>query len=106
MEVRFDSKYESAAIFGIIYKHLQDEAEFGELTEILALPKAIIEKDPKLKYQPQYRLINKKNRNILNQIGQGFFQLYLRMNIRGGQSFSKIFKKALTFLINPVLFQV
>ncbi|MBL1213765.1 MAG: TIGR04255 family protein [Ignavibacteriae bacterium] len=58
LEIRFSSKFPSDAIFGIIYKSIEEDfsGDAPKTLPILQLPEQLRNNDPNLKYQPFYKL--------------------------------------------------
>jgi len=56
VELRFESRLISDAIFGIVYPVLMDDFPELEKLPILQLPEQIRENEPQFKFQPHYRL--------------------------------------------------
>jgi uncharacterized protein (TIGR04255 family) len=86
VEIRFDSRVPSEAVFGIIYSEIQ--AQFPgqpEKMPILQLPEEVRSKDPNLIYQPLYRL---KNNNYLISIGPKVISLSCTPPYSGWTEFS------------------
>lgn len=67
IELRFETKVNPSAVFGMIYNVLMDKYP-GDITNlpILQLPEAVRNSDPTLKYKPLYRIVNKE---VIIQIG-------------------------------------
>jgi uncharacterized protein (TIGR04255 family) len=65
-ELRFSSKINSSAVFGLIYNVLQEDYERVENLPILQLPEIVRSSDPNFKYKPYYRI---SNNDFVIQIG-------------------------------------
>jgi len=57
VEIRFDSTLPSDAIFGVVFNKLKDSYKDAERLPILQLPEAVRNQDPKLLFQPHYKLL-------------------------------------------------
>lgn len=57
VELRFKSKLPSDAIFGVVFNELKDRYSKALKLPILQLPEAVRTDDPKLAFQPHYRLL-------------------------------------------------
>ena len=66
IEIRFESKLISDAIFGVIYNSVKETFPKTENLPILQIPENIRINDPNLKYNPYYSLLNN---NFILQIG-------------------------------------
>lgn len=77
MEIRFESEFDEAAVFGIVYNQLKVEFEKTVTLPVLELPASIRKNDPILTFQPYYRLVSKKNKNALIQIGPRVFSVLI-----------------------------
>ena len=97
MEVRFDSKYDGGAVFGIIYKYLVENDEYEDPIELpsLRLPKEFVDGNEMLKFQPHYRLINKTKKNLMVQIGPKVFSIIITNEYPGWNEFLVIIKNAI-----------
>ncbi|MFA6570954.1 MAG: TIGR04255 family protein, partial [Bacteroidota bacterium] len=60
IEIRFNSKINPNAIFGIIYNNLKKEYPKVETLPILQIPEQLREKDPVFKYKPFYKISDGK----------------------------------------------
>jgi uncharacterized protein (TIGR04255 family) len=58
VEVRFSSKINANAVFGLIYNVLQKDFEKVESLPILQLPDVVRTSDPNFRYKPHYRILN------------------------------------------------
>lgn len=87
MEVRFESKFDEAAVFGIIYSQIKDEFEKTINLPILEIPASLRKTDPSLLYLPYYRLESKINKNALIQIGPRVFSVILTEEYTGWNDF-------------------
>lgn len=91
MEVRFESKFDEGAVFGIIYNQIKDEFEKTINLPILEIPSSLRKTDPNLIFLPYYRLESKTNKNVLIQIGPRVFSVILTNDYPGWEHFlSKI----------------
>jgi uncharacterized protein (TIGR04255 family) len=77
MEIRFESSFDEAAVFGIVYSQLKDEFEKTLNLPVLELPASIRKTDPSLTFQPYYRLVSKVNKNALIQVGPRVFSVVI-----------------------------
>lgn len=99
LEIRFSSVLPDDAVFGLVYKALQEDFESFKLESqpILQLPEIARKEDPGLKYQPTYRL-NKNNLSI--GIGPRTLIFSNRMPYLGWKSFKKFVLSALNLINN------
>jgi uncharacterized protein (TIGR04255 family) len=96
IELRFSSEVERDAIFGIIYQEFKDEFSGKvEKLPILQLPEPIRSIDPRLKYQPYYKLIAS---NLIFQIGPRVTSLSNINEYMGWETFSKKIKETFSKL--------
>jgi uncharacterized protein (TIGR04255 family) len=86
LEVRFSSKINSNAVFGLIYNVLQKDFEKVESLPILQLPDVVRVSDPNFKYKPHYRI---SNNNFVIQIGPDVLSISSFPKYLGWQAFSK-----------------
>ncbi|MGO3690547.1 MAG: TIGR04255 family protein [Psychroflexus halocasei] len=66
VEVRFSSKINPEAVFGLIYNRLKDDFPGFQKLPILELPEQVRSNDPSLKFKPYYKL---SNQDYVIQIG-------------------------------------
>jgi len=92
IEIRFDSRIPSDAVFGVLYSRFQEEFPTLEKLPILQLPEEIRIKDPNLQFQPYYKLIND---NIVLQIGPKVITIGCINEYIGWSNFSRIVKNNL-----------
>lgn len=85
VEIRFESDVPPDAIFGIIYNEFKDEYNKVEKLPILQLPETLRTKDPNLKYQPYFKLIQE---NFLLQTGPNVLSLVNINDYVGWSTFS------------------
>lgn len=92
VEVRFESKVEDAAIFGLIYKEVKEKYP-GEVQKlpILLLPEEIRSKDSNLKYMPFYKL---SKDNLSLQIGPNVISLLCSKEYIGWERFSEAIRES------------
>lgn len=95
MEVRFDSKFDEGAVFGIIYNQIKDEFEKTINLPILEIPSSLRKTDPNLLYLPYYRLESKTNKNALIQIGPRVFSVILTNDYTGWDDFRTLIENGL-----------
>lgn len=93
LEVRFTSKINANAVFGLIYSVLQKEFQKVETLPILQLPDVVRASDPNLKYKPYYKI---SNENFVIQIGPDVISISSFPKYLGWELFSKIIFDALT----------
>jgi uncharacterized protein (TIGR04255 family) len=86
VEIRFESNIPSDAVFGVVYNEFKDEYTRVDKLPILQLPETLRAKDPNLKYQPYYKLIDE---NYLLQIGPNVLSVVNTNEYVGWNSFSK-----------------
>jgi uncharacterized protein (TIGR04255 family) len=86
LEVRFSSKINSNAVFGLIYSVLQKDFEKVESLPILQLPDMVRVSDPNFKYKPHYRI---SNNDFVIQIGPDVLSISSFPKYLGWESFSK-----------------
>lgn len=72
VEIRFESNMPQDAIFGMVYKPLQDIYPKLIKLPILQVPEVIREKDPNFKFKPYYQIRDEK---FIFQIGPSVFSL-------------------------------
>lgn len=95
MEVRFDSKFDEGAVFGIIYSQIKDEFEKTINLPILEIPSSLRKTDPNLLYLPYYRLESKTNKNALIQIGPRVFSVIITKDYTGWDDFRALIEYGL-----------
>ncbi len=83
-EIRFDSFYPDEAVFGIIFNLFKEQ--YRDLTQlpILQMPKIVRSGDPKLIYQPHFRLSSEK---YILQIGPKICSLGIKNKYYGWSEF-------------------
>lgn len=86
LEVRFSSKINSNAVFGLIYNVLQSDFGKVESLPILQLPDVVRASDPNFKYKPHYRI---SNNNFVIQIGPDVLAISSFPKYVGWDLFSK-----------------
>jgi uncharacterized protein (TIGR04255 family) len=86
LEVRFSSKINSNAVFGLIYNVLQKDFEKVESLPILQIPDVVRTSDPNFKYKPYYRV---SNNNFVIQIGPDVISISSFPKYVGWDLFSK-----------------
>ncbi|MCK4797634.1 MAG: TIGR04255 family protein [Spirochaetes bacterium] len=94
IEIRFESKLISDAIFGVIYNSVKETFPKTENLPILQIPENIRINDPNLKYNPYYSLLNN---NFILQIGPKVVSL-----INKGYDGWYIFVKKSSYIINTL----
>lgn len=87
LEVRFSSKINANAVFGVIYNALQNDFPKVESLPILQLPDTVRANDPNLKYKPHYKL---SNEDFLMQVGPDVFSISSFPNYKGWKEFSRL----------------
>jgi uncharacterized protein (TIGR04255 family) len=87
LEVRFTSKINANAVFGLIYSVLQNDFQKVETLPILQLPDVVRTSDPNLKYRPYYKI---SNENFVIQIGPDVISISSFPKYLGWELFSKI----------------
>lgn len=87
LEVRFSSKINTNAVFGVIYNVLQNDFPRVETLPILQLPDNVRANDPNLKYKPYYKILND---NFVTQIGPDVITISSFPNYKGWEVFSKL----------------
>ncbi|HEX2936155.1 MAG TPA: TIGR04255 family protein [Bacteroidales bacterium] len=93
LEVRFTSKINANAVFGLIYSVLQKDFQKVETLPILQLPDVVRASDPNLKYKPYYKI---SNENFVIQIGPDVISISSFPKYLGWELFSKIIFDAIT----------
>lgn len=93
IEVRFSSKINANAVFGLIYGVLQKDFQKVETLPILQLPDLVRANDPNLKYKPHYKISNDQ---IVIQIGPDVISISSYPKYLGWESFSKIIFDVIT----------
>src|SRR5659263_57254 len=89
LEIRFSSKINSNAVFGLIYNALQTNFPKVESLPILQLPDVVRATDPNFRYKPHYKISNEK---YVLQIGPDVIAISAFPNYVGWEEFSdKIF---------------
>lgn len=86
LEVRFTSKINANAVFGLIYSVLQEDFPEVETLPILQLPDFVRASDPNLKYKPYYKIANA---NFVIQIGPDVISISSFPKYLGWKSFSE-----------------
>ncbi len=92
LEVRFTSKINANAVFGVIYNSLQSDFPKVESLPILQLPDNVRSNDPNLKYKPYFKV---SNENFVIQIGPDVFTISSFPEYIGWQLFSELIIKVL-----------
>ncbi len=87
MEVRFESKVDEGAVFGIIYNQIKDQFENTINLPILEIPSSLRKSDPNLIHLPYYRIESKTNKNILIQVGPRVFSVIITNDYTGWEKF-------------------
>lgn len=85
-EVRFTSKINANAVFGLIYSVLQKDFPTVETLPILQLPDIVRASDPNLKYKPYYKISNDR---FVIQIGPDVISISSFPKYLGWELFSK-----------------
>ena len=87
IEIRFDTKVNPSAVFGLIYGVLMQKYP-GQVINlpILQLPEAVRNSDPALKYKPLYRIVNE---NVIIQIGPDVLSISSVIPYIGWESFKE-----------------
>jgi uncharacterized protein (TIGR04255 family) len=93
LEVRFTSKINANAVFGLIYSVLRKDFQKVETLPILQLPDVVRASDPNLKYKPYYKI---SNENFVIQIGPDVISISSFPKYLGWELFSKIVFDVLT----------
>ena len=89
IEIRFSSKINSNAVFGLIYNALQSDFPKVESLPILQLPDIVRANDPNFRYKPHYKISNDK---FVLQIGPDVIAISAYPSYVGWEVFSsKIF---------------
>lgn len=92
IELRFESKVEDAAIFGIIYKEVKEKYPgVVQKLPILSLPEEIRAKDPTFKYMPHYKL---SKDNLSFQVGPKVVSLLCSKEYIGWERFSNAIRES------------
>ncbi|NJY61437.1 TIGR04255 family protein [Salinimicrobium sp. CDJ15-81-2] len=86
VEIRFSTKINSNAVFGLIYNSLQPEFESVENLPIQQLPEPVRSSDPNLRFKPHYRV---KSENFIVQIGPDVLTISSHPNYLGWTRFSE-----------------
>jgi uncharacterized protein (TIGR04255 family) len=97
LEVRFTSKINANAVFGLIYSVLQKDFQKVETLPILQLPDIVRASDPNLKYKPYYKV---SNENFVIQIGPDVISISSFPKYLGWELFSKIIFEVLSKIEN------
>lgn len=80
LEIRYESKYPTDAIIGVVYNVFSSEGVKLENLPILQIPEEIRKKDPNLQYKPTHRMTN----GVYNiQIGGNVILLTAPLNYPG-----------------------
>lgn len=87
LEVRFSSKINANAVFGVIYNVLQTDFPKVESLPILQLPDTVRANDPNLRYKPHYKL---SNEGFVMQVGPDVFSISSFPNYKGWKEFSRL----------------
>lgn len=87
LEVRFSSKINPNAVFGVIYNTLQKEFPKVETLPILQFPDAVRAGDANLKHKPYYRISNDE---FVVQIGPDVFTISSFPIYKGWSTFSNL----------------
>ena len=89
IEIRFSSKINSNAVFGLFYNALQSDFPKVESLPILQLPDIVRVNDPNFRYKPHYKISNDK---FVLQIGPDVIAISAYPSYVGWEVFSsKIF---------------
>lgn len=86
IEVRFDTRINANAVFGMIYSVLQKDFPRVETLPILQLPEIVRTSDPNLKYKPYYKISDER---FVIQIGPDVISISSFPEYLGWNCFSK-----------------
>jgi uncharacterized protein (TIGR04255 family) len=87
IEIRFESKIFSNAVFGLIYNEIEkDYPGKVELLPILQIPEQLRAKDPNFRFKPQYKITNER---FIIQIGSDVIAISTVMPYTGWDVFNK-----------------
>lgn len=87
LEVRFTSRINENAVFGLIYSVLQNDFPQVETMPILQLPGFVRASDPNMRYKPYYKI---SNDNFVIQIGPEVISISSFPKYLGWDKFSEI----------------
>jgi uncharacterized protein (TIGR04255 family) len=93
LEVRFTSKTNANAVFGLIFNVFQKDFQKFESLPILQLPDIVRASDPNLKYKPYYSISNEQ---LVIQIGPDVISISSFPKYLGWDSFSNFIFEALS----------
>jgi uncharacterized protein (TIGR04255 family) len=85
-ELRFNTKIEENAVFGIIFSQLRDKYQKTEKLPITKLPPEILSNDINLRYKPHFRI---SDENTIIQIGPRVLTVSSYPNYEGWEIFSE-----------------
>jgi uncharacterized protein (TIGR04255 family) len=97
VEIRFQAKVPSEAIFGMVYKSLREEYPKENKLPILQLPEPIRIADPNLRSKPHYQLLNE---GFILQIGPEVVSLNTKKEYVGWNIFSEKIHRAFSEIAN------
>ncbi|MFN8429092.1 MAG: TIGR04255 family protein [Spirosomataceae bacterium] len=102
IEIRFTSKINANAVFGILYGVLQEDFKNVETLPILQIPEVVRVSDPNLKYKPYYKISNEA---IITQIGPDVITISSFPEYLGWKDFSQRIFKILNKIITTGIFE-
>lgn len=100
MEVRFESNFSEAPIFGMIFSQIKEKFSETEPLPILEVPIHVRNQDPNLKFLPLYRIYSKETKNFIIQIGPNVFSVIVTNEYSGWKSFKELIDFGLKALEN------
>jgi len=95
IEIRFNPKIPSNAVFGLIYENVREDFNKFEETDLNNLPIKLLEEDSNLRYKPLHRASKEP---YIIQIGPRVITLINKEPYQGWSKFFKFFKKIISNL--------
>jgi len=100
MEVRFDSEFDEAAVFGIIYNQIKGKFDKVTALPIQEIPASIRKVDPNLQFLPYFKATSSHQKDTLIQIGPKMFSVVITGEYPGWPVFYERINYGLTELRN------
>ncbi|MCB0737807.1 MAG: TIGR04255 family protein [Bacteroidetes bacterium] len=98
MEIRFNAKVHSNAIFGMIYSNLRHDYQDVEKLPILQLPEQLRDSDSTFKFKPQYKIKSESGYTV--QIGPNVVIIGSEIPYSGWNNFKEKISEILKSIFN------